>query len=84
MVGTLSLLKEGDNLQVQNINFRVFDKAIMTEEEALTLLPGPRKLRDLLRLIKRLFPNVKTMTGQRMSGARADVDIDTQFTEMRI
>ena len=81
VVGTLALLKEGDNLEVQNVNFTVFDK----EEEALkSYEPGSQKLRDLLRLIKRLFPDVKTMTGQRMSGARADVDIDAQFTEMQI
>lgn len=45
---------------------------------------GPRKVRELLKLLKEEFPEARTIGGMRVSGARRGFSAPDAVTEMRI
>ena len=65
-IGDLKLMTDSDHIEVQHLGFSNLD----FEE----IKPGPRRLRELLRLIKQKFPRARSIGGFRTSGARLTTD----------
>ena len=77
-IGQLKLMTDNDHIEVQSLIFLNLDFE--------DIRPGPRKLRELLRLVKQKFPRARSIGGFRISGARLTTDPDKfdKTTEMSI